>query len=257
VPKGIYAAASAMVTETRALDVTAANLANAQSTGYRRQVALHNGFDQLLATRGRSGGLDGDGGAGIYHDRSVHNFGQGELYATGNPLDMGLNGDGFLRVRDQQDQVWLTRAGTFALDPTGRMVTPDGWVLEGQAGPIVVPADAGAVRIDANGRVYAEQAGEGGQIVSNFIDQVRISRVDQPITLLPRNGQYFAAVDDPPDADIGTVEVVQGHLERANVEPVAELVQMVAIQRRYEAAQRALTQQSQTGRGFSDLLRGA
>jgi len=257
VPKGIYAAASAMRTETRSLDVAAANLANVQSTGYRRQIAMHNGFADLLAQRGRTEDLAGNGGAGIYPEGSIHSFAQGELQETGNPFDMGLNGDGFFRVRDQQDRLWLTRAGSFALDSGGRMVTPDGWTLEGQAGPIVIPEDALGVRMDASGRIYAEQAGEGGKIDSRFIDQVRIAEVDEPVALLPRNGQYFAARTEPGDVTVGSVEVVQGRIERSNVEAVSELVQMVSIQRRYEAAQRALKQQAETGRGFSDLLRGA
>jgi flagellar basal-body rod protein FlgF len=256
-PKGIYAAASAMVTENRSLEVTASNLANAQSAGFRRTIALRGGFDSVLAAQGRTGNIAGNGGAGIQQTGTAYIFSQGDIKATGSQFDFALMGDGFFTVRDDQGQAWLTRDGSFSLDPAGRMVNSQGMTLEGQAGAIVIPNAAQDINIDENGRLYVEVPSGPGRVESQFVDVLRIARVDDPNSLQARNGQYFLAPGDVEDMDINSVSMVQGHLEGSNVEPVSELVNLIAIQRRFEAAQRAMQQQGEAGRGFSDLLRGA
>lgn len=253
-PKGVYAAASAMLTESRALEAVTANLANAQSAGYRRQIALRTGFDQVLAERGRQGGIAADGGAGVRDAGTTHAFDQGEFESTGNPLDLGLGGPGFFRVRDGEREL-LTRSGAFRLDEQRRIVNDHGWTLQGQAGDIAIPAETHSVRVDEGGRVYAEVLLPAGGVEHRFIDQIRIAEVADPHALGVVNGQYFLGAEDQPDQP--TALVRQGHVERANVNSITELVDLIAIQRRYEAAQRALRQQNEAGRGFSDILRGA
>lgn len=86
------------------------------------------------------------------------------------------------------------------------------------------------------------------------VDQLRLGRVERPQDLRAVNGQYF----DPQDQTVGdsAAAVHQGELEKANIEPLRELVDLIAIQRRYDAAQKALKEQSGMGQGFTDLLRG-
>lgn len=255
-PKGIYAAASSMVTDARALEASAANIANAQSAGYRRQVALREGFDVILAERGRTENIAGNGGAGIIPDGQMFAFDQGQLQVTGNQFDVALIGDGFFQVRDADDRAWLTRAGDFSIDDTGTLRTSQGHQVEGQAGPIIIPAEASRISIDETGRIYAHVPQSNGGEVTSFVDLLRISTVDDPHALQAKNGQYFLAPDNVRDAAFGDTRVRQGSLENANVEPVTELVTMITIQRRYDAAQRAMRTQNEAGRGFSDLLRG-
>lgn len=257
-PKGVYAAASAMVTETRALESVAKNLAHVQTPGYRKETALREGFATVLAAKGRTGGIGGDGGAGILAAGTYHTFSQGSFEQTHAPLDLGISGAGFYRVRDPQGGLALTRAAHFSTDGDGRLVTDDGWAVEGQAGPVLIPSEANRVIVDESGRIYAETRDEKGTPIESFVDQLRVVTVPQPSEMRARNGTYF----DPGDqaqADVANSEfnVRQGWLEKANVDPVQELVSMITIQRRYDAAQRAMRQQNEAGRGFSDLLRGA
>jgi len=126
--------------------------------------------------------------------------------------------------------------------------------VEGQAGPITIPADAVKVQILNDGSIMAEKL-EQGKVTATLVDRLRLTRVDDPTTLTARNGQYFQPGTQP--TQDATAEVRQGYLERGNVEAVQELVSMIAIQRRYEAAQKALREQSQAGSGLSDMLRGA
>jgi flagellar basal-body rod protein FlgF len=252
--KGIYAAASAMVAETRSLEVTARNVAHAQTPGYRREQALRGSFAEALAAEGRTGAVTRDGGAGVTPAGSWFGFAQGQIQDTGATFDFALTGDGFFRVRDPGGQEWLTRAGRFVPDASGRLVTPEGWSLIGQGGPITIPADAERIAVDPSGRITATQT-IGGVVTDTVIDQVRTAAVDDPARMTARNGVFF----DPADQDVrdGTALIRQGAIETANVEPVRELVDLIALQRRYDAAQRAMSEQARAGDGFSDLLRGA
>src|SRR5271170_2083890 len=152
-PKGIYAAASAMVVETRNQEAVAHNLANLQTAGYRNETALRTSFAQLMAARGTGGDLSTEGGAGVLNAGSYYSFTQGTLETTGAPLDLALTGDGFYRVRTDQGRELLTRAAHFSTDPQGRLVTPEGWTVEGQGGVITIPPDAGHVMVGKTGTI--------------------------------------------------------------------------------------------------------
>ena len=252
-PKGIYAAASAMVAETRLLETTARNIAHAQTPGYRREGMLRVGFAEVLADQGRSGGLKGDGGAGVLPNGSYFTFSDGLRDQTGAPYDIALQGDGFFAVQDAQGKSWLTRSGNFQLDGQGRLATREGHLVMGQGGPITIPEDAGKVVIDESGLVTTETRTVDG-VVRTTLDQLRLATVAEPRRMPPANGVYF----DPTGQALADAapSVFQGHLERGNVNPIDELVNMVALQRRHDAAQKAITEQSRAGEGYSDVLRG-
>ncbi len=256
-PKGVYAAASAMLVETRALEAAARNLAHLQTPGYRQEVALRRSFDQLLRAQGRDDStrdtIQRDRGAGVAeHDRYfVHSDGLRD--PTGNPFDLALSGAGFFLVRDGQGQELLTRAGHFVPDAQGRLTSPEGFQLQGQGGPIAIPPEAERILIARDGTVSAIST-VAGQTVQAVIDQVRLVEVAEPSRLAARNGQYF----DPAGqalADAGATVLHQGMLERANVSGVQQLVEMIALQRRHDAAQKSLTTQTDLGGGLGEILR--
>jgi flagellar basal-body rod protein FlgF len=253
-PKGVYAVASAMIQEQRALDAVAENIANARSSGYRQVHALRRSFADLLAAeRGRSTDLGNDGGAGVgvAQPGTWRDFSRGQIENTGSPLDMAIDGEGMFILRREDGELLLSRDGGFNLDANRQLVNAQGWTVQGQGGPIVVPEEARSVTVDAGGRVYAELP--DGQ---SFIDQLRITRLDHERLrqLQPINGQHFLAGDTRLD-DAETAVVQQGFRESSNVDPVQELVRMVDLQRRSDAAQRALTSQLQLS-GIGDILRG-
>lgn len=253
-PKGVYAAASAMVAEQMQLDATARNLAHLQTTGYHAERMRRQGFATLLADEGRQGGVKGDGGVGVVAESSWYSFGQGVRESTGAPFDVALSGEGFLTVRDAKGKLLLTRNGHLAQDTQGRLVTPEGMIVQGQGGPLVIPPEADRVIIDERGTVTMETMTDAG-IVRSQVDQLRLAAVDDPRRMKPINGVTF----DPAGLtlrDAAKTTVHQGALERSNVEPIRELVDMIAVQRRYDAAQRSLAEQTRTGDGFTDILRG-
>lgn len=253
-PKGIYAAASAMVIETRAQEINARNLANQQTPGYREETVRRNSFADLLRAQGNQEGIAGDGGSGVLPAGSYFSFAEGQLEPTAAPFDFAIRGEGFYRVRDEQGKLLLTRAGHFTPDPQGRLVTPQGWVVEGQGGAITVPADARKIVVDQTGRVMVETL-QNGIVDRTVIDQIRVATVAEPSRMTPLNGQYF----DPGEqavSDATSYQVAQGHLEKANLEPLEQMVEMIAVQRRYDAAQKALREQANLGGSLSELLRG-
>jgi flagellar basal-body rod protein FlgF len=250
-PRGIYAAASAMVVESATQDVVARNLANVQTTGYRHETALRTSFEQVLAKQD-PGNPNASSALGILPAGSYYGFATGSLAQTGAPLDAAITGQAFFTVHDQHGAPLLTKAGHFALDAQGRMVTPEGYEVQGQGGPIVIPPGAGAITIDTSGRVIV--AGSNGA-PATVLDQLRLASVDRPSAMTAVTGQYFApgsqALTDP-----AAFQVHQGYLEHANIEPTQELVQMVAVQRRYEAAENAMKTQANVGGNLTSLLAG-
>lgn len=253
-PKGVYAAASAMWVESRALDITARNIAHTLTPGYRKEVMQRTSFVDELAARGHGRELKQDGGAGVLTNGSRFLFNEGARETTGAPLDLGLAGEGFYQVRSPDGKDLLTRAAHFTSDKQGRIVNPDGWPVLGQGGPITVPPDADRILVDQDGRVSYEVMQDGLR-TETVIDQLRIVTVESNARLQAVNGQYFDPAGQPV-RDATSAQVRQGTLEKANIEPVQELVDLIAIQRRYDAAQKALREQSQAGSGFSDILRG-
>ena len=252
-PKGTYIAASAMYVESQALDISARNLAHAQTTGYQRETFLRTGFAEELAKRGRIENIAGDGGSGSLAAGSYFAHGGGMRETTGAPLDLAIEGDGWFRVQNDQGKTLLTRAGHFVTDDQGRIATPEGWLVQGQGGAITIPRDAERISIDQSGRISAFISTNGVRR-DTVIDQVRVVQVPQPRELRAINGQYFDPAGQAQND--GTGRIQQGYLEKSNVEPIQELAEMIAIQRRYDAAQKSLKEMNQAGSGFSELLRG-
>lgn len=255
-PKGIYAAASAMYTDARSMNAIAQNLANAQTAGYRRAEPLRDSFADLLQNRGRFEDISGDGGAGVTEAGIWRSFSNGERAATQRELDFGIAGDGFFTVEDQKTgDMLLTRGGHFDMNIDRVLVDPDGRPVQGQDGRIIIPNNAHGVQVDESGRIFAKVITAEGTMQNNFIDQFRVVTVDDPGNLQPINGQYFRETEGM-TRDSDSFQIQQGYLERGNLDPVSEMVEMITIQRRYDAAQRALKTEEGAGKRFSELLHG-
>lgn len=254
-PKGIYAAASSMYADRFMVEVYANNLANANSSGFRRSVPVRGSFaQQLQSDLARHEDLAGNGGAGVFLEGTFLSHQDGQRRSTGRPFDVALHGDGFFLVEGPDGQA-LTRQSSYFLDEAGQLVSKEGRRLLGQGGPITIQAEADDVTIDRQGRIYAVIPTENGPQMS-FIDQIRVVTVEDLGALRGRDGQYLALGDQVP-VDAVDYSVEQGFREEGNVDTVREMVDMIAAQRRYDAAQRVLKAQLQSDSKYSDLLRGA
>ncbi len=225
---GYYAAFAGLVARTQALDTAASNLANAQTAGYRaereyfRSVLLDplNGDSQLGGTVNNFGVLGGD-----------HlDMGQGVLTATGNPLDLAIEGQGFFAVQTPNG-VRYTRDGSFHRTRDGQLVTAAGEpVLSAQNRPIPVPP--GEVSVGADGALSA-----GGGTVAT----VGVFTFPAGTQLTPEGKNRYVPPANVKATLSAGATVHQGALEAANQDVIQGSLDLIMMQRQAETMQRALT----------------
>jgi flagellar basal-body rod protein FlgG len=162
------------------------------------------------------------------------NFSEGELQMTKNELDLAIEGDGFFQITQPNGDTAYTRAGSFKLDKEGRVVNPDGFLLEPA---ITIPTDAISVSVGMDGTVSVLQAGnttprEIGTIqLARFVNPAGLQSIGKNLYLpTDASGQEIAGTAGT--ANFGTI--AQGFLEMSNVSVVDEMVNMITAQRAYE-----------------------
>ncbi len=241
----VYTALTGLQRNWEAQAVTAHNLANAGTPGFRRAAAsLSPGWlapgpgGAALAPRVQSGGE-------APHDL----LRAGPVETTGNPLDIAMNGGAWLAVRDADGGEGLTRRGDLRLDATGRLVTADGWQVLGTEGPIQLAAPASAVRIARDGTVEAR-----GGADAPFVAVARLRLVSPDPAELARGPDGLFRTAAPLEADPAAT-VTPGALERANVEASAALVELVEQTRRFEFQTRLVAVARELDEGSARLMR--
>ncbi|MDB6176663.1 flagellar hook-basal body complex protein [Paracoccus sp. Z330] len=207
--------------------VVANNIANANTSGFRREGVIFAEHLSGVGDKGQS--------LSMAHARGrLIDLKQGVMTQTNGNFDLAIEGDGFFLV-ETPDGNRLTRAGAFLPSPEGELMTADGSRLldEGQA-PIIIPAGASAVKI-----------GQDGTLSANGLEFGRIGIFEPPedTQLNHHHGTTFAT-DDPPEL-VENPRVRQGFLEESNVDPVFEITRMIEVQRAYELGQSFLDREDQ------------
>ncbi|MGR3756490.1 MAG: flagellar basal-body rod protein FlgF [Tranquillimonas sp.] len=207
----------------REMDLTANNIANANTTGFKAERML---FESYL--RKEVGGSEGTNfvlDQGSYMDTR-----QGAIINTGNPLDLAIEGDAWFAYQNETGQRVYGRDGSFTIDGQGNLITSSGArVLDIGGAPIAVPPDlAGRVEITRNGTIQAPGAGALATVgLFDIPDLQSYRRLGAGMFLPPEGDQQ------PPLQAVGS-RVVQGAVEGANVSPVSEMTRLISIQRAYE-----------------------
>lgn len=217
-------AAAAMNEMRRYQEQVANNLANANTTGYKKDRLFTEALNERLT---KDGSPRTDRRIGQRNDLSG-----GSLKETGNPLDVALGDQGFFVTQPQGGGAErYTRAGHFVVGNQGTLRTPDGREVMGEGGPIQIPVEEnGEVNISKGGRITV-----GGQEIGSL----RVATFENPEQLERAQGASFRAGDAQPQTAEDPV-VLQGKLETSNVDPVAELTNMIDIQRQFEAQQKTI-----------------
>jgi len=225
---GLYAACTAMMARTDALDTIANNLANSSTNGFRER---HTTFSSVLAGSGEplesqlnvvtnSYGLLGN---------SHLDMQSGSLTRTNNELDLGIDGPGFLSVQTAGG-VAYTRNGSLQISTKGQLVTQNGDPVLGETGPITIPSGT-PVSISADGTITAQGA------IAGKLKLVEFSATADPQSL----GSTYYTVP-PKDVVNSTMsQVRQGMVESSNVNPVSSVVELISAQRALEGMRHALT----------------
>jgi flagellar basal-body rod protein FlgF/flagellar basal-body rod protein FlgG len=225
---GFYAACTALMARSQALDLVANNLANVSTPGYRAQ---HDSFRSLLAV---APGAPRSGLNLAVNDYSVLGDGQldlsqGSLEKTGNELDLGIEGRGFFAVQTADGQLF-TRDGNFHVSAKGELVTSeDDPVMGSNDRPI--PIVGAPVSVGADGTISVNGALAG-----------KLKLVDFPNgTALTAAGKTYYSAPDKTAVPATQLSVQQGTLESSNVNPVASSIELITVQRYADLMQRALT----------------
>lgn len=228
--RGIYSSASGMMAEMTRTDATANNLANANTTGYKKDVAVSKDFASVMITRindGQNADI-GSLGRGTVIDEVAVDQEAGTIRTTGNDLDMAVDGKGYFAVQTPNG-VRYTRNGTFTRSSQGELVTQDGYQVLGQDdAPIRLTGTKFVV--NANGAVFNNGIQTGQLQVVDFADERQLTKEGASLFVAAGNAQQQPA----------SGSVRQGTLEMSNVNVVAEMVNLITGYRAYETNSKAV-----------------
>jgi flagellar basal-body rod protein FlgF/flagellar basal-body rod protein FlgG len=231
---------SRQVALSRELDVVANNIANMNTTGFKADGSI---FEEYLSPTARTSAAT-DNKVSFGRDRGTwHDLTQGPTEHTGNPLDVAIDGNGFLVVQTPRGERY-TRNGSLQLGPTGNLMTADGFPVVGDAGPITLQPNDREISISANGTISVRA---GASIIDSVRGKLRIVSFDQAQRMqLTKDGAgTFAAPSSvTPQADTSS-RIVQGAIEKSNVRGVVEITRMIEISRSYSSVAAMLQQQSE------------
>jgi flagellar basal-body rod protein FlgG len=240
--RALFTGASGMRGQQFKIDVTANNLANANTTAFKSDRAEF--VDLLYQHLRRPGGTSATGiqfptalqvGLGVNPVATTKLFTQGNFVATDQPLDMVIEGDGFFKITQPDGTTAYTRDGSFKMDANGDIVTNNGEFLDPQ---ITVPNNAQQITVSNDGTITVNLP---GQAQASQIGQITLVRFVNPQGLKSIGDNLYLETDSSgaPLEDIpgqnGLGEIRQGYLEGSNVSVVDELVSLIVGQRAYEA----------------------
>ncbi|MFP6278725.1 flagellar basal-body rod protein FlgG [Helicobacter pylori] len=245
--RSLYSATSGMLAQQTHIDTTSNNIANVNTTGFKKSRADFNDLFyqamQYAGTNTSNTTLSPDGmevGLGVRPSAITKMFSQGSPKETENNLDVAITGKGFFQVQLPDSTTAYTRSGNFKLDEQGNLVTSEGYLLIPQ---ITLPEDTTQVNIGVDGTVSVTQ---GLQTTSNVIGQITLANFVNPAGLHSMGDNLFSITNASGDAIVGNPDsqglgkLRQGFLELSNVRLVEEMTDLITAQRAYEANSKSI-----------------
>ena len=256
----IWTAATGMQAQQMRIDAIANNLANVNTTSYKKSQV---DFQDLLYQAVQAPGIETAGiqvGLGVRPSAITKYHAQGNLQVTNNPLDVAIDGPGFIpvRVNDSRtaDGIAYTRDGSFKVDNTGRLVTASGLPLEDD----VFLQGATDIRIRDTGEIFGRIGGQG-QVTQ--LGRIPIVTFPNPAGLTALGNNLYSRSDSSGNrteialaGTNGSGKFVQGALEASNVELVTEMVMMIATQKAYDTSSKAINVSDKMMESTNGLIRG-
>ncbi|WQT40626.1 flagellar basal-body rod protein FlgG [Helicobacter pylori] len=245
--RSLYSATSGMLAQQTHIDTTSNNIANVNTTGFKKSRADFNDLFyqamQYAGTNTSNTTLSPDGmevGLGVRPSAITKMFSQGSPKETENNLDVAITGKGFFQVQLPDGTTAYTRSGNFKLDEQGNLVTSEGYLLIPQ---ITLPEDTTQVNIGVDGTVSVTQ---GLQTTSNVIGQITLANFVNPAGLHSMGDNLFSITNASGEAFVGNPDsqglgkLRQGFLELSNVRLVEEMTDLITAQRAYEANSKSI-----------------
>jgi len=245
--KALFTAATGMKGQQMTVDVISNNIANVNTNGFKRSRV---NFQDLLyvhmkkpgdAAQGSSSPTGLEVGSGVRPVSTTRVFSQGVFEGTNRSLDVAISGDGFFQVTLPDGTTGYTRDGALHQDSQNQLVTSDGYILEPQ---ITIPQNMQGITISADGVISVTTT--DAPDTQQQIGQIQLARFPNPSGMEAQGSNLFRrssasgdAIQVNPGQD-GVGTLVQGMLERSNVDVVTELVSLIVAQRAYEVNSRAI-----------------
>ncbi|MEW5796545.1 MAG: flagellar basal-body rod protein FlgG [Candidatus Zixiibacteriota bacterium] len=245
--KAMRTAASGMSSQQMNVDNIANNLANVNTTGFKRSKLE---FQDVLYQNYRRPGVASAIGSAVpvglaigYGTRpaaTVREFSTGDLSMTSNPLDVAIEGDGFFQIRLPDGSTGYTRDGAFKMSAEGQLVTSDGYFVLPE---VTIPEDATSISVGQDGIIEVQQFGQDepsqiGQFeLARFVNPAGLAAIGRNV-LIQTSASGDPITDTPGQNGLGRTN--QGYLEMSNVQVVDEMVNMIVAQRAYEMNSKAI-----------------
>lgn len=245
--RALWTAASGMQAQQLNIDVVANNLANVNTTGFKKSRAdFQDLMYQNLKTAGAPSTTSTEIPSGIQIGLGskaaavTKVFSAGNINQTGNELDVAIEGDGFFQIQQPDGTTAYSKAGSFKRDSQGRVVNSDGYPLLPE---VVIPNNATKVSVGNDGTVAVTQAGQNN---ATTVGNIQLATFSNPAGLRSLGHNLFQPSDSSGNATTGTPgqngigTISQGFLEMSNVSVVEEMVNMIVGQRAYEVNSKAV-----------------
>jgi flagellar basal-body rod protein FlgG len=276
--RGIYTGASGMLAQDAKMDAIANNLANVDKTAYKKDIAIFKSFPEMLIRRINESGLGitpagsydaapivGKLGTGVELNEVFTNFEQGSLQRTENHFDLALEGQGFFTVMTERGERY-SRDGSFTINQDGILMTHNGNPVMGENGIIKVHHNNFIVNergeIIVNGDLSADARDVVSMNSNNWSNPIVIDKLKlvdfENIREIKKEGDsmYRETEFSGPPLPPGELKVIQGFLEKSNINIVREMVDMIEVQRSYEANQKTVTSHDQAlGKLINEVAR--
>lgn len=276
--RGIYTGASGMIAQQARMDTVANNLANVDQTGFKKDTTVFKAFPDMIIRRINDDGVGitplgsydsmpfvGKLGTGVEVNEVFTQFEQGALEKTDSDFDFAIEGKGFFAVLTERGERY-TRNGEFTMNQDGTLVTHDGYPVLGENGPITVQRNNFIVgeqgQISVNDALSRDPR-DPVSITSNdwqqpaIMDKLKIVNFDN-IREIKKDGNSFYRDTEYSGPAVAATDykVIQGFREKSNVSVVREMVDMIEVQRAYEANQKTIqTGDSTVGKLINEVLR--
>lgn len=238
--KGLYTSYTGMVNQQRRLDIVSNNLANATTTGFKKEGMTTQSFDSVFGIKIKDAtvaGMNqniGELSLGAKIGETYRSWNQGSFISTGSNFDFALSQNGFFNIsftnKAGVTSTMYTRDGSFQMNKEGYLVTKDGDFVLGEGGPIQLPTNISELSVEPTGEIFAD-----GQ----YVDTFALTDFEDYNYLEMYGENLFTTVEGATPRD-AAMTVTQGYLESSNINVVSEMVDMISIAREYESGQKVI-----------------
>ncbi|MBQ2257908.1 MAG: flagellar basal-body rod protein FlgF [Lachnospiraceae bacterium] len=241
--RGLYTAYTGMMNEQYRMDIMSNNLANADTTGFKKEGSTSQAYSEVMAVKIKDVSENpntpkrlGNMSLGVKIGETYTDFSQGSLRDTGNTYDIAIGGDGFFNIeftnKSGETSTKYTRDGGFTLTKDGYLVTKDGDYVLGENGRIQLSTTAGNTVFDESGNIYQDD---------RLVASLKLTEFEDTNYLTHYGETMWDAKEGAVAKDAGDAKIYQGYLEMSNASVVKEMVNMITISRQYESNQKMLT----------------